>query len=493
MQDKFPDKTLKTHTVRNKFNIIIVLIIFILLISLGNFWFSTKVLSGIRAYVAGEGLWSKSQKEAVNRLVKYTITRDEADYSAFVGFTKVQLGDKQARLELDKPHPNLEIARDGFIQGGNNDDDIGNLIFLYRRFRSVSYMDSAIQTWTEGDKEIENLLSTGNQIHNLILKHQDAANLQELTNNSSKLNSLVRQTYKINSRLTTLENQFSYNLGDAYRNISNILLKITISLTILLGALTLIVAILIAKALIRLDILKSEFVSIASHQLRTPLTTINWYAESLLSGLKGKLNDEQRKYIEELYGGGQRMSSLIDDLLKMSSLDLETYVSKRQPVDVSMAINTVIKDLKVGIEHKAITLTMAIDPNMREVILDKQLLGVVLQNLLSNSVKYTPQSGQIAVKADKKNSHILLAISDSGIGIPKIQQTKIFTKLFRADNADKLSSDGSGLGLYIVKATVARMGGKIWFESIEGKGTTFYVKIPFKGGRHAKKLRRTSG
>src|SRR3989344_6645446 len=115
---------LRKLSVRNKFSIIIILILFILLFGLVNFWIGLKIMSSIRAYVGGEGLWSKAQKEATNNLIKYATSFDEVDYNSYLTFLQVPLGDKQARLELNKENPNMEVVRAGFIKGGNHPEDI---------------------------------------------------------------------------------------------------------------------------------------------------------------------------------------------------------------------------------------------------------------------------------------------------------------------------------------------------------------------------------
>ncbi len=479
MQKSLSFKSLKARTVQNKFNIIISLIILILLFGLVNFWFGMKIMSGIRAYVGGEGLWSKAQKEATSNLIKYSDSRQESDFNNYLRFTQVQLGDKQARLELDKPHPNLDVVvREGFVKGGNDPRDVNNLVFLYRRFRHVSYMNSAIQTWTQGDQEISKLMSIGAQMHRVVSATVPANDAKAQAVKASQIAALRKQIYESDSRLTVLENQFSATLSDGSRNINNALVRVTLISTILLGVLTLSAAILIAKAIIRLDKLKSGFVSLASHQLRTPLTAINWNGEMLLSESAGKLNKNQKRYLTDLYDGGQRMAEMIRELLKVSNLDLGTYTSEVKLVDVSGVLKTIIKDQQFEIDQKGISLTTAVGSGLTHMQLDEQLVTMIFQNLVSNSVKYTRKGGRIDISVTAKRRNLLIKVSDNGIGIPEAQQPQIFAKLFRADNAEKLITSGTGLGLYIVKATLDRTGGTIWFDSIENQGSNFYVKIP---------------
>jgi len=481
-------KTLKRQTLQNRLYIIIGLVILILVFGLVNFWFGMRVMSGIRAYVGGEGLWSKAQKEAVSHLVRYSESRDESDYQKFVEFTEVQLGDKQARLEMDKPEPNDAVIREGFIKGGNHPDDVDDLIFLYRRFKNVSYMTSAIQTWTEGDQEIENLLRVGEHIHNLITNPIGATDPGVRAARTAELSLQAEEVYKTDTKLTVLENRFSATLNEGARGITSTLVRMTIIITCLLGLLSLTVAIMIARAILRLDRLKTEFVSLASHQLRTPLTAMNWSSETLLSPkTSGNLSPTQKKYVETLHTGGQRMADMIGDLLSVSSLDLGTYKPEETDVDIGEILATVLKDEQTTIQQKDITLTTNIDQNVPILWLDKQLVTVVLQNLVSNSVKYTPAGGQVTIGISLKKGHALVSVTDTGIGIPADEQPQVFTKIFRAKNAKKFSFDeGTGLGLYIAKAMVHRLGGSIWFDSVENKGSSFFVKLPVNKGHYGK-------
>jgi len=230
-----------------------------------------------------------------------------------------------------------------------------------------------------------------------------------------------------------------------------------------------------------IDKAKSEFVSLASHQLRTPLSTTNWYAEMMLAGDVGKLNQGQKKYLKEIYRSNQRMINLVSALLNVSRIELGTLAIEPELVDLIKMADSVLAELVLQINKKRIKLTKDYHRQMPKISADPNLMRIVFQNLLNNAVKYTPAGGQVGLSIRKEKYGILIKVADSGYGIPRSQQSRIFTKLFRADNVQRKVPEGTGLGLYIVKSIIDQIGGQIWFESQEGKGTTFFVVIPLTG------------
>jgi PAS domain S-box-containing protein len=242
----------------------------------------------------------------------------------------------------------------------------------------------------------------------------------------------------------------------------------------------------------QLDKAKTEFVSLASHQLRTPLSAINWYSEMLLNGDAGKLNKNQHEYIQEIFEGNNRMVELVNSLLDVSRLEVGKLENKPAPTDLGEIVESLHKELTTSIKNKGLKFTMSVD-KLPLIVADPKQLRMILQNLMSNSVKYTPDKGAVTVTLRRATEADLAAaglktqgsawyfcIEDSGYGIPKEQQAKIFTKLYRADNVRKLDVEGTGLGLYIVKEVVEKLGGHVWFDSVEQAGTTFHVVVPFK-------------
>jgi len=241
-----------------------------------------------------------------------------------------------------------------------------------------------------------------------------------------------------------------------------------------------------------IDRAKSEFVSLASHQLRTPLSTINWYAEMLLNGDVGHLKAGQKQYLEEIYRGNQRMVALVNALLNVSRIELGTFSVAPISVNVAEIVEDAVDEILPDIKKKKLTITKKIPKKIPTIQADPQLLLIVFQNLISNAVKYTPDKGEVVVKISikKKEGSMNVIVSDNGYGIPKRQQDKIFTKLFRADNVKEKDTEGTGLGLYIVKSIVEHSGGSIHFDSEEEKGTTFYVTLPLSGMKKKEGARR---
>lgn len=478
---------LQKLSIQSKLSIIIGLIVFLLLFGLAEFMFGMKVMSSIRAYVGGEGLWSKGQKEAMSSLIKYSQSFDEPDYQAFLHQLQVPLGDHQARIELEKSEPNYTLVSQGFIQGGNDPADVDDLIFLYRRFRHVSYMDRAIETWTEGDAGIQDMLQVGQELHVVVLTSRGA----DQAALSAQLAPLTRRLYSTDQQLTILENRFSATLGEGSRAIRNILFWVTVLGTLIFGSFALLVVLFIRKILIEVDMAKSTFVLLASHQLRTPATNMKWFLEMLSDGEVGKLNEKQKEYIDEVSRNNERLIVLMNALLNVSRVELGVFDAVPGPIDMRGAIQKVLKEQKAFIEQKHLDITESFEPNLPSMLAEENLLTIVMQNIISNAIKYTPENGSIHINVivqrnstarDRrlKGEHIIVSVADTGYGIPADQHGKVFTRFFRGDNVRAQDTDGSGLGLYMTRLIMDHLKGDIWFDSKVGAGTTFFVAFPIR-------------
>lgn len=242
----------------------------------------------------------------------------------------------------------------------------------------------------------------------------------------------------------------------------------------------------------QIDKAKTEFISLASHQLRTPLSTINWYIEMLLAGDGGTINDRQKMFLLEAYGGSRRMVALVNALLNVSRIESNSYMVNPVPVDAVALIKSVIDEIRPKIESKKLQVTFEKE-DIPIISLDPDLATIIFQNLITNAVKYTGEAGwiNIAVSCVKKGDvcgpnsitedSLLVEVRDNGMGIPRDEQSHVFSKLFRARNAQEMDVEGTGLGLYLIKGLIERSHGHIWFTSEEDKGSSFFVVLPFSG------------
>lgn len=229
---------------------------------------------------------------------------------------------------------------------------------------------------------------------------------------------------------------------------------------------------------------KTEFLSLASHQLRTPLSTINWYSEVLDQGDLGKLNELQNQYVTEIRKAAARMIEIITTLLDVSRIELGTINTDVKDVIVQDCVNNVLSSLAPQTEKRMQKIVKHGFDHQIKMITDPHLLETVIDNLLTNATKYTPESGTITIDLElekvNQNELVKIMVTDTGYGIPEQQQDQIFKKMFRADNIRLLDTDGTGVGLYLVKQVVTQMGGTINFTSEQNKGSCFIVKIPVK-------------
>jgi len=299
-------------------------------------------------------------------------------------------------------------------------------------------------------------------------------------------NDLIGKDFLELSHLPTLNlilNAIGKEIKDIFRKEvkikENLILEITIAPVMLkeerFGSLIILHDITREKLL---EKMKSEFVSIAAHQLRTPLSGIKWGLRIILDGEEGELRKEQKEILERIYQTNERLINLINDLLNVARIEEGRYVYKMSYVDIVSLCMSQIESLKNEIDKRDIKLDVEIKTRIPKTMVDIEKMNLVFQNLLENAVKYNKRGGKILVKFEIEKDNVKVTISDTGIGIPEKQKDKVFTKFFRSENAIKMETEGSGLGLFIVKNIIEGHGGKIWFESKEGEGTTFYFTLP---------------
>lgn len=341
-------KKLNDVSISRKLYFTIGFTVLLVIIELCTLWFSITTLSAVRSYVGGEGLWSKAQKDAMMHLREYAHTHNEQNYTAFKGFLSVPMGDKAARLELQKPEPNFELARKHLEQGRNHPDDIDGMMKLLIRFHGVHYLKKAFTAWANAEPALEELILIGEKLNQLI---KAGAREEEIAG-------LLKDIEQINQRLTKLEDDFSFTLGEGARWLEGLVLKLVLALSLTIGTTTIILsvsinrnlqkgvnAIIIGAEKIRSGLVstrvpvysKDEIGMIAvafnemtatveenikaqhsflismSHEMRTPMNAILGFGRHLR---ETELNTERQESLKIVIEAGERLLSTLNTALK---------------------------------------------------------------------------------------------------------------------------------------------------------------------------------
>lgn len=227
---------------------------------------------------------------------------------------------------------------------------------------------------------------------------------------------------------------------------------------------------------------KDRFISLVSHQLRTPLTSMRLLAEMLANGQPDRLTVAQQDYVQQIESSTERMINLVNEILDLSNIESGKLRMRMSGTNINALIRSQIDEVAPLATERGIKVTYKPDARARMVVVDPILFSQIVHNLLTNAIRYTlKENANVHVTFRKTDKEYLLTVQDEGIGIPKEAWPRLFTSFYRANNAIKTQGDGSGLGLYLAKLILDTTGGKIWFESEEEKGTTFYVSLPLAG------------
>ncbi|MEZ0392511.1 MAG: sensor histidine kinase [Pseudobdellovibrionaceae bacterium] len=482
--------------------------------------------STVRAYIEGEGLWSKSQRDAVYHLFKYAFSQDPIEYERYKRYLQVPLGDRIARLELLKENPDFRISDQGFIQGGNDPKEVRAMSVFFGRYQKVSYMEKAIRLWALGDENIERLQKVAERLHHDVTTHG-------LTHEQSL--KYMAEIDQINNTVRILEDQFSHSLGGSVRWLKNLLLWMLFSTLALFLGLGLIVAVMVSRKILRsihviqagtekiqagdlsqeihlnsgdelgqlarsfnhmtksleeqtrkLEIQRSHSAHTAkmvalgemaggiAHEINTPLATISLTAGLLNNHIENNHYDAATflKMSRKIQETVKRISNIIQGLRNFSRDASKDPLTRVRLVDM---VQDTISLCQERLRHNEIDLRIQQIPQDFYIRCRPAEICQVLVNLINNSFDSIHEASEkwIEISVHVKRPCAILCVTDSGPAISKDIQKKIFQPFFTTKDIGK----GTGLGLSISAGILASHGGKIEYDE-KSENARFCLQLP---------------
>ncbi len=230
----------------------------------------------------------------------------------------------------------------------------------------------------------------------------------------------------------------------------------------------------------KLDKAKDEFVSMASHQLRTPLTSVKGYLSMVVEGDAGKVTSQQKELLNEAYSSNERMVNLVNDFLNVSRIQTGKFMLEKLPVDLAKLVDEEVKGLVQNATKRQIKLDYKAPVDVPQLNIDEGKIRQVVMNYIDNAIYYSNTDSTIKIDLSVDGDDVVFTVKDTGIGVPVSEQSGLFTKFYRASNAKKQRPDGTGVGLYLAKKIITAHDGKIVFSTVEGRGSTFGFRLPIK-------------
>jgi two-component system, sensor histidine kinase len=505
--------------------------------------FAMGTLSAVRAFVGGEGTWSKSQKNAAFHIQRFGLTRSEEDFAAFLKYLEVPEGDHQARLELIKPNPNMARVREGFLKGQIHPQDIDPMVELLRRFNWEPHIARAIQVWADADEMLERFKEAGLQYHSLLTG----------SHKPSEAQAVLATILDLNDKLTLLEDEFSAVLGEGSRWLESIIFTLLFLAVLTVEGIGLTLTFLTSRSISRglneinsaagkigqgdfsvtlpvrsrdeigtlsssindmgkllersykdlevrvaertrelssmaaenerlykqaAEAVKSrdEFMSIATHELKSPLTSQYLQLQMLSTLIERGLAqpDKIKDLVDRALAQSVRLSKLSEELMDLTRLRIGKLEVTLQNCDLVKVVYECVSQIAADAARAGCTVSVEA-PTRVVAMLDSLRMGQVVTNLLSNAIKYGKRQ-PIVVRVLMNGQRAVIEVQDSGVGIPPAEHARIFERFHRVNSDHSIL--GLGLGLYITHQIVLAHQGEISVQSEAGKGSLFRVDLP---------------
>lgn len=514
----------KDLSVSKKLYTVVGLMAFLILTELFTLKYTVNILSAVRAFVGGEGHWSKAEKNALLEIQSYIIFRDEKYHKAFLEQLDVNMGDRAARLELMKPNPDLEVVTQGFIRGKNHPQDIPGMTDLILKYHSISYLSRAIDAWNKADIKIDELLSLESEIHTYI---SSTPRDQPLLRQPEFLQRLS----VLNVEVTELANGFTSALGEASRWVEGTLFLILVLVILSVESTGLFLTFKYSQTLLRslkelnttanriglgelsqrapvhshdelgqlalalnqmahnlgeisgeknqaekANQIKSLFLANMSHEIRTPLGAILGFIDLLKE--KNLPEDKRKQYLDIISRTGHSLATIINDILDLSKVEAGKIEITKEVFSLSQLMRDLELLLKLRGEDKGIEFSIEAAPNTPEMIYsDPMRLRQILMNIIGNAIKFT-SNGSVRVSYEVRANSLIFHVRDTGPGIKEIDVDKLFTLFSQGDTSIRKAHSGTGLGLVLSRKLAQLLGGDVKLENTRvGSGSVFSIEI----------------
>ncbi|MES2375856.1 MAG: ATP-binding protein [Bacteroidota bacterium] len=442
---------LKNTSIARKLYFTVGIMAVLVVIELSTLFFAVNTLSSVRSYVEGEGLWSKAQKDAVYHLRIYAFSHDEKDYRQFLDFLKVPLGDKKARIELAKAEPDFEAARQGFIEGRNHPDDVDGMIKLIRRFHDIYYIHSAFVIWGQAEEKMEQLIPLGDKLHTMISSKSAS---------QDDINKVLGKVEVINKKLTKLEDDFSFTLGEGSRWLENIVLRILLALSLTIGTTSILITISVSrgiekgiKAIIdgaalirkglfgtRVEVYSRDEIGVLATAFNEMTVTLELNIQDLKNAEESLIKERDRaeasekvkqlflanmsheirtpmnailgfarlleeaitdkelqSYTQVIIKSGDDLLVILNDILDFSRIEAGKVNFEQEPFNLKGTVNAIVTMMESKALSKNLALTSVIDEHIPAILVgDSVRLSQILLNLVSNAIKFS-DNGDISI------------------------------------------------------------------------------------------------
>lgn len=521
-ENKYMKKWWRDLSVSKKLYVVVGGMAILIALELFTLLFAMHTLSAVRAFVNGEGVWSKSQKNAIQSLYQYTIYQDKFYYQEFNKNLVIPKGDRIARLEMMKKDYDHEVVRKGFIQGGNHPSDIDGMINLIIRFNSNKYIHNAIIAWTDADNLMDEIIATGEDIHN---------NVQAGKLDHERLRKSLARISDLNIEISKLEDAFSDSLGAGSRWLESVVMTILILTVLTVECTGLFLTYRFGRNLNRslkelilttnavgqgnfslkapihsndelgqlahsvnnmIDDLKknigerkeaesasqvkSLFLANMSHEIRTPLGVILGFAEVLKD--QNLTVGDRTNYLEVIERTGKNLNRIINDILDISKVESGHLEVESVPFSLQELLEEMHVLFQLQAQERENVIEFITAPRTPVVIhTDRLRLQQILVNLISNALRFT-HKGKITISLSYSDHVWKFRVSDTGIGLNEEQKSKLFTIFSQADQSTTRKYGGTGLGLVLSKKLAQILGGDVVLEkTILNKGSSFVATI----------------